>query len=258
LVKHHPFVCESITHLKTVHDSFQRAVKTIRMRRQRSVWICGLAALIVSAGASAHADSAADAEDLVREIYFEGLPYKRASSLDATAVRRLIEMLADPVETPHHGNVVLALGMSGHSDAFAALSEFANNPPTGEVDRNTLRARTHTLLAMGHLARVDARALRWLLQIESRAVRTPGWHFRHLRGEHLANVLEEQTLTGLALSGARGAVAPLDRAATAPEIDVQTKRRGRHARHLIKLHHRIASEGAAAVLSSPVGGDSAP
>jgi hypothetical protein len=111
---------------------------------------------------------------------------------------------------------------------------------------------------MGHLARDDARALRWLLQSESRAVHNPGWHFRHLRGERLANVLEEQTLTGLALSGAPGAVAPLDRAASASEIDVTTKRRGRHARHLIELHHRIASEGAAAVLSSPVGGDFGP
>ena len=108
---------------------------------------------------------------------------------------------------------------------------------------------------MGHLARDDARALRWLLQVESRAARNPGWHFRHLRGEHLASVLEEQTLNGLALSGAPEAVAPLDRAAAAPEFDVPTKRRGRHARHLIELHHRIASEGAAAVLSSPIGGD---
>ena len=230
------------------------------MHGKRSVWICGLVALFVSAGTSARADSVADAEALVREIYFEGLPYESASSLDTAAVRRLIEMLADPMETPHHGNIVLALGMSGHSEAFDALSEFAHNPLVGEVDRNTFRARTHTPLAMGHLAREDARALRWLLQLESRTVRNPnpGWHFRHLRGESLASVLQEQALTGLALSGAPGAVAALDRAATGPEIDVRTERRGHHARRLIELHHRVATEGAAAVMSSHVGGDAGP
>jgi hypothetical protein len=222
------------------------------MYRHRFVWMCGLAALIVSVGAAAHADSAADAESWVREIYFEGLPYERASSLDTAAVGRLIEMLADPAEIAHHGNVVLALGMSGHPDAFAALSGFANRPLVGEVDRNTFRARTHSLLAMGHLARSDARALRWLLQHQSHA---PDWHFRHLSGERLANVLDEQTLTALALSGAPGAVAALDRAATTPEVDVQSTRRSRHARRLIDLHHRIATEGAAAVVSSPIGGD---
>ena len=212
--------------------------------------------LFASVGADARADSATEAESLVREIYYEGLPYEQASGLDTAAVNRLIEMLADPSEAPHHGNIVLALGMSGHPDAFAALSEFASDPPIGEVDRNTFRAHTHSLLAMGHLAREDDRALQWLLRRESREARTPDWRFRHLQGEHLANVLEEQTLTGLALSGAPEAVPALDRAARAPDLDVNTKRRGRHARQLIQLHHRIASEGDESLHSSPLGGDS--
>jgi hypothetical protein len=114
------------------------------------------------------------------------------------------------------------------------------------------------MLGMGHLARDDDRALRWLLQRESRAVRNPNWHFRHLRGERLADVLEEQTLTGLALSGAPEAVGALHRAASVRETDVRTKRRGRHGRGLIRLHGRIAVEGAAAVMSSRAEGEHRP
>ena len=57
----------------------------------------------------------------------------------------------------------MALGMSGHPDAFPLLAEYAGRPVSGEVDRPTFRTRTRLALAMGHLARKDPRALHWLL-----------------------------------------------------------------------------------------------
>lgn len=208
-------------------------------------------ALLLAASA-ATGDPVADAEDLVRGVYYEGLPYEQARALDDRGVARLADMLSDPAEAPHHGNVVLALGMSGHPRAFEILAAYARREPAGEVDRDTFRARSGLAPAMGHLAQDDPRALRWLLD-RARARRgDPGWSFRHQRGTRLATLLEEQQLTGLALSGAPQARRPLEDARErARGGDASALRLRRHADGALALHDRIARDGPRAFRADP-------
>jgi hypothetical protein len=151
-------------------------------------------------------------------------------------------MLRSPAEAAHYANIIMALGMSGRRAAFAPLLAFSRAAPHGEVDRAAYRARTRLPLAMGHLARRHRRAVAWLVAEAEAPEIVPSWSFRHQRGLALAAVLREQTLTGLAISGARAAGPPLDRAASA-----SGERRRRHGRNVRALHDRVAALGAKAV-----------
>ena len=74
----------------------------------------------------------------------------------------------------------------------------------------------------------------------------PGWHFRHFSGETLALLLDEQVLTGLALSGADEAAAPLRRAEQdASGSDADDRRLRRHAANARDTHRRWQEEIAA-------------
>jgi hypothetical protein len=208
------------------------------MRGVPMLALSALALLALAAG-TAQADSVSDAENLVRQVYYEGMPLDAAEALDARAVARLGTMLRDPAEAEHHGNIVLALGMSGHAHAFALLARYADRAPSGEVDRNTFRARTRIAQAMGHLARADRRALAWLLARADEPAGPPDWSFRHFAGDSLALLLDEQILTGLALSGADEADASLRR--VEQEVtgsDVAARRLRSHAANARREHQR--------------------
>ncbi|MGH0030131.1 MAG: hypothetical protein ACQGVC_10100 [Myxococcota bacterium] len=204
----------------------------------------GIALLGLAAAGPAAAGSAADADRLVREIYYEGMPADQAETLDADGIAHLRSLLQDPEERALHGNAVLALGMSGHADAFPVLAAFGRRAPSGEIDRDTFRARLRLAQAMGHLARTDPRALHWLLARADRPPRPPAWRFRHHQGPRLAQLLEEQVLTGLALSGADQAHERLRRAEQrAGSADTPGERRRRHAAHALQTHRRVADGG---------------
>jgi len=212
-------------------------------RRKRSgLTACLAAVAVVAVGtvpllpARATADSASEAEDLVRRTWYEGLPPESARALDDEAVARLVEMLSDPGEAAYHGNIALALGYSGRPGAYAALTTFAEAPVAGEVDRATFRSRTQVLLALGHLARRDGRALRWLLDAEEQGMGPPSWHFRHHRGPALRALLDERILTALALSASPAASRRIDRVIGAAQgPDAASRRRLRHARAARRL-----------------------
>lgn len=195
-------------------------------------WLVGL---LLTLAVPAAADPADEAEAWVRQLYYEGLPLEPAAGLDDAAVARLTGLLADPDEAEHHANVLLALGASGHPDAYPALAAFATDAPSGEVDRATFRARTRLRLAFGHLARSDPRALRWLLARESAPA--PAWHFRQHRGDALRVLLAELERTGLALSGAPAAAARLEQDLERSRgADPASRRRRRHAEAALELY----------------------
>jgi hypothetical protein len=202
--------------------------------RRLPLWI---ALLAIATATSTSADGADEAEALARMLYYEGIPAEAARALDADGIGRLGEMLADPAEAEHHGNIVSALGLSGHPAAFGLLQAYASAEPSGEVERATFRARSRLGEAMGRLAQDDPRALAWLLA-EAHRAKTPAWSYRHHRGAHLRALLEEQTLTGLALSGGPGARAILESAAATPGHDVAAKRRRAHGRHALEVYGR--------------------
>jgi len=214
------------------------------------LWV-GLTIALEGVGApAAGAESEADAaENLVRAVHFEGVPYERAAALTDAGVARLIELLEDPDERAVHARVIEALGMSGHPGSFERLEAFTERGSSGAVDRAGFRARTALRLAMGYLAREDARAEGWLLRDAGRSTPAP-WHFRRMGPQAVRRHLREAALTGLALSGspsARDALQEIAEGRTSDAVpgSAPGPRLRQRAFEAIELHDRVAASGPA-------------
>lgn len=178
----------------------------------RSALLCALftiAFLLSSGTAAAQAPlTVAEAEELVRTTWFEGMPTSQAARIDEFGVERLVQMLADPAERQHHGNILFALGVSGERGAYDAIAAWAATPRSGEVDRATFRAWQALPHALGHLARRDPRAV--ALLTDQLAAGPADFRFRHIDGARLERLTRRGAATGLALSGRPEARTALD------------------------------------------------
>jgi hypothetical protein len=189
------------------------------------------------AAAGAEADVAA-AEALARRTWYEGVPQDAAHALGEAGVERLIALLADPAEAVHHGQIIEVLGMTGHPKAYIAVAAAgtAVGPSERAVDRAERRLRVAILVALGHLARDDDRALDDLEAAVSRGpgTATPG---EPANDRALSNLLRRSAVSALALSGrpeARTALQRLAREAGAePEFVA-------HVRAALDEHARVA------------------
>ena len=160
------------------------------MRARSRIVLLALGAVLCGGTSLAQAP-AGPVETLVRAVWFEGLPLEKAAELGADDGELLAEMLADPAESPHHANIVVALGACACGPAFEALAGFDSNPTTATEPYQTTAARRAIPQAMGLLARRDVRALGWL---ENRAKRPLAGRDRAARRRRAA------LMHGLALS----------------------------------------------------------
>ncbi len=220
------------------------------MNRFIQLWL--LLGLLLTATPPARAQLAEGdfAEKLVRADYVEGLPYAEARELTLAGVERLVEMLRDPAEVEHHENIVMALGISGAPRAYPALVVFQDTEVEGEVDAAEYRARRALPLAMGHLARTDPRALRFLLAAARREGPEPAprWSYLYLRDQKLAGILRRAAITGVAMSGRPKAVAALHALGERARDDPSTTDELRvHVREAERLCDRVVREGPARV-----------
>ena len=212
-----------------------------------------LGAWMLLLGVVANADDDADAEALVRSQYFEGIPYGEAAAVGPAGAARLVEMLSQPVEAPHHAAVLEVLGMCGQPGAYEAIAAYAATQPTGAVSGATWRARLAIPLAMGHLARSDRRALRYLIRASD--ARAPAdWTYRSMNGAAVAVAVHRRVIQGLGLSGAPRADAVLRRLPASPPVALSGMGTFSDVRSQVEearaLRARIAGEGAAAALSA--------
>ena len=203
----------------------------------------------------------AAAEVLVRQHYFEGIPYQAARGLTPDAVARLAEMLESPEDAPYRANIVMALGLSGQPGAYEALAAYAEREPEGQIEGTESRARLVIPFAMGHLAQRDQRALGFLVRAAQPSARTPRWRHRRLRNARLGSLLRRGAITGLAIAGrpeAGAVLRALARQTESPQVGPQGagtrssagSSRARLRRHLdeaLTLHSRVSSEGAVRV-----------
>jgi hypothetical protein len=186
--------------------------------------------LLLASPVAASPDTDA-AEALARDTFYEGVPSEAARDLGAAGVARLIEMLGDPAEAPHHAQILEVLGMSGHPDAYAAVAAAAADEPTGEVDAAGLRKRVAVLAALGHLAREDDRALADLeTAARDASVRAPRWRHGRMHGERLSRLMRRSAVSALAISGRREARATLRRLEIEASGDPELERHVRSAR----------------------------
>jgi hypothetical protein len=208
------------------------------------LWAAGVAA------SGAGADASDPVDRLVRQVYFEALPYAEARALGPGAAERLLTLLHDPEASEFHANVVLTLGIVGAPGTYEALLNWAQGQGGGEVDRAGFRARRALPHAMGHLAREDARALAWLARRAERSA-APSWSFGALGEERLASLERRASIQALALSGLPAARAELERLAGRPDVVADGRLAG-SVREALALHATVSHEGVEAVL--PHGG----
>lgn len=163
--------------------------------RSWAACVVGAALLLLPLAATGDAGEQ-HAENLVRAVYYEGIPYAEAAQVSEAGAARLIEMLRDPAEASYHGQIISVLGMCGHPGAYEALMTFVAQLRDGELDRNEFRAWRALAGAMGYLARRDPRALAWLIA----QAREPGEmpSFRHY---DLGQLRKLAAVYGLGTSG---------------------------------------------------------
>ena len=161
-----------------------------------------------------------ETEALVRRVHYEGMPEDEAARIGADGTARLIEMLADPAEAPHHARILLALGISGGPGAFEAIEAWVVEAPAdGEIDRAGFRAWQTLPFALGKLARRDPRAFARLAALFD--AQPPDWTFRHFTGARLRALEQRAAAAALAETGTPEALRVLDaveRSAADPEL----------------------------------------
>jgi hypothetical protein len=156
-----------------------------------------------------------ETETLVRRIDYEGMSEDEAARIGPAGAARLVEMLADPEERPHHARILLALGSCGGAGALEAIQAWsAGLPASGELDRATFRAWQNLPFALGRLARREPRAVAELADRFDAA--PPGWSFRHFRGERLRGLAQRAAATALAETRLPEAAQALDALARRP------------------------------------------
>lgn len=194
------------------------------------------------------------ADVLVGKTYFEGLPFADARQIGEAGANHLIALLDDPAQRARWPNAVLVLGMAARPGAYEALAAAAERGSSGAVDRIEYRVRTTIPIAMGHLARSDPRAFKWLAARARDRAGDAGWSYGPFDGPRLADQLRRRAVDGLGLSGrsealpvlsAIGAEMSAARISAAPDPELAGAIEQARA-----LHARIVSEGADAVLAS--------
>jgi hypothetical protein len=206
-------------------------------------------ALTLAAVTTAQANPSVEAaEALARNTFYEGVPAEDARALESAGIERLIEMLGDPDEAPHHAQILEVLGMTGRRGVYAAVSAAAAEEPTGEVDRDERRKRVAVLVALGHLARRDDRALADLqaaAQAESAATPSPRHAARRGAYARLGSLMRRSAVSALANSGRAEAHATLRRLAAKASDDPEFERHLRSAiRRLERERSRATGSGA--------------
>jgi hypothetical protein len=220
--------------------------------RALSISIASLFFLALNGAAEPSDLEPSRADRLAAAIYFEGVPFEEARDLSDGDVARLIELLDDPAEIRQHPNILVLLGMSGSPAAFDAIADYALRGSSGELDRLEFRARRSIAYGMGHLARVDGRALAWLIRAAVDANSAPQRSFRQMGPERVARLMREGAITGLALSGRPNAARVIAEIIAAPSADPRIVERGNEA---LLLHGRMSREGPASVLRDEFGHD---
>ncbi|MEE8164451.1 MAG: hypothetical protein V3T64_02680, partial [Myxococcota bacterium] len=151
-----------------------------------------------------------------------------------------------------HPNILVALGMSGSPAAFDAIADYALRGSSGELDRLEFRALRSIAYGMGHLARVDGRALAWLIQAATDPNVGPQQSFRQMDPDRVAGLLREGAISGLALSGRPDAARVLAEIIAAPGADPEIVE---YSSEALLLHERMSRDGPASALRNEFGPD---
>ena len=108
---------------------------------------------------SASANEApADATELVRSRYMNGIPYEIANQYGPEAVPPLVEMLFDPADANVGYRTAMVLGVIGDEAAVAALIRFIEQPSTGTLSPSQFKAKNSAVASLGYAIHKSGRA----------------------------------------------------------------------------------------------------
>ncbi|MFO7496038.1 MAG: hypothetical protein R6X05_10465 [Desulfobacterales bacterium] len=212
-----------------------------------------MAALCPAGGlAQGQADINARVDDLVGKHYMDGIPYEVARALGPEALPHLFELLGDSDRKPFWVNIIVTIGFIEDPSAVDPLVAFLENTE-GEVDPFTFRALLSVPYALGCIAGGgSSRALQYL----AGSVRAPlkmRWRFR---GKPVEELITEQSVMGLAVSGqpeARSLLLEL-KGETKQKIGPEARAlAGNNVDQALAIMDRIANRGRAAVLNPHYG-----
>jgi hypothetical protein len=189
-------------------------------------------------------------DDLVHKHYMDGIPYEQAHALGPDALPYLFELLNNPDEKLFWTNVVVTIGFIEDPSAVEPLIAILEETE-GDVDGATFRALISVPYALGCIAAGgDDRAIGYLGDnIAEPLNRNLKWNFR---GKPVAEVIAEQSVMGLAVSGRPEARQRLKamQAETARKGVQETRRfRTDTVPQGLMLMDRIDARGRAAVLN---------
>ncbi|QIL90170.1 hypothetical protein GNX18_10680 [Microbulbifer sp. SH-1] len=92
-----------------------------------------------------------DIDDFVRLAFIEGVPYEDAAKYDQTYLPILINMLKDPNEIDHWGNIVAVMGIIGDESSLDEMIAFIEGKPSLEYTETYDRAKTSAIVSIGYL-----------------------------------------------------------------------------------------------------------
>jgi len=167
-------------------------------------------------------------DDLVHQHYMDGIQYTQAKALGPGAVPYLVKLLNTPAEKEFWVNIIVTLGFIEDSSAADALISFLDNAQ-GEVDVSTFRALLSVPFAIGSIASTgDSNTLSYL--VNKVAAGGARWSFK---GKNIDNLIAEQAVVGLAVSGLPQAKSKL--------IEIQSQIRAKNAQGVTNQNFLIES-----------------
>jgi hypothetical protein len=203
-------------------------------------WIYGQESVLAEGGVDGMTDAQFEpvgVEEFVRRVYIHGTPMIAAMQYGEADVAPLLEMLADPDEKDHWGNVVAVLGVIGDESVAEALIGFASRPRTEPIDWEGAKPLSSAMMGLGYLLnRTGSRlALDYLTSATNRGV----W----LAGAEVEAQLRTSAMIGLALSGHPEARDVLLRAERESAGEAKDALSASAVAEALEAHALIAAEG---------------
>jgi len=193
-------------------------------------------------------------EEFVQQIYFEGVPYEKASQYGPDAVPKLLAMLKDPNEKAYRSNIIVTLGIIGDDRALEPMLKVLESDGD-QLKPEDFAAKSSVLMSLGYLINKsqNEKALAYL-----KSHTTPeGWQGSKLTtAEGLQASTDERSqqlstlaVIGLALSGhpeAKNILRSLGENVKAMGTTTFARQMSSVVDEAMKAHEAIAKEGLAA------------
>ncbi|MAI79568.1 MAG: hypothetical protein CL917_11545 [Deltaproteobacteria bacterium] len=148
-----------------------------------------------------------DVVDFVSETYIHGTPAHLAVKFESPENAKLLaEMLADPRELEHWGNIVFTLGVIGGTDSVPHIIDWIGRMSSTKMDWNTVRQVSAGMMGLGYLGNRtgDTQALAYLAHAaDPRESRDP-------EQADMQTVVAQSAAVGIAMLGTEKAFAVLE------------------------------------------------